>query len=106
MNMTAKEEWKSLFTGLVRDWKKEPTLIALAIFATLEFGLFLYFQYRVIIMDEHLFIRLGCMFVTALFLFGPFMAHEGTLYLLCHIQQLFHMVIVRPAVWVIYKLVH
>lgn len=104
--MTAKEEWKSWFTDLVRDWKKEPTLIALAIFATLEFGFFLYFQYRVIIMDEHLIIRLGIMFVTALFLFGPFMEHKGTLYLLFHIQQLFHMVIVRPAVWVIYKLVH
>ena len=104
--MTAKEEWKSLFTDLVRDWKNEPALIALAIFAALEFGFFLYFQYRIFMGDEHLIIRLGIMFVTALFLFGPFMAHEGTLYLLCHIQQLFHMVIVRPVVWVIYKLVH
>jgi hypothetical protein len=28
------------------------------------------------------------------------------LFLLHYIQQLFHMVIVRPVVWVIYKLVH
>lgn len=104
--MTAKEEWKSWFTDLVRDWKKEPVLIAKAIFATLEFGLFLYFQYRFFIMDEHLIIRLGCMFVTALFLFGPIMAHKGTLYLLFYIQQLFHLVVVRPVVWIIYKLVH
>lgn len=104
--MTAKEEWKSWFTDLVRDWKKEPVLIAKAIFATLEFGLFLYFQYRFFIMDEHLIIRLGCMFVTALFLFGLIMAHKGTLYLLFHIQQLFHLVVVRPVVWIIYKLVH
>lgn len=104
--MTAKEEWKSWFTDLVRDWKKEPTLIALAIFATLEFGFFLYSQYRIFMGDEHLIIRLGIMFVIALFLFGPIMAHKGTLFLLFHIQQLFHMVIVRPAVWVIYKLVH
>lgn len=104
--MTAKEEGKSWFTGLVKDWKDEPALIALAIFATLEFGLFLYFQYRIFMKDELLIIRLGCMFVTALFLFGPIMAHKGTLYLLFHIQQLFHLVVVRPVVWVIYKLVH
>lgn len=104
--MTAKEEWKSWFTDLGKDWKKEPTIFAWAIFAILEFGFFLYFQYRIFMKDELLIIRLGCMFVTALFLFGPIMAHKGTLYLLFHIQQLFHMVIVRPVVWVIYKLVH
>lgn len=52
---------------------------------------------------------LGKFYGMAMFIpmvFVPFMLHKGSLFLLHYIQQLFHMVIVRPVVWVIYKLVH
>lgn len=101
--MTAKEEWKSWFTGLVKDWKDEPALITLTI---LEFGLFLYFQYHVFMKDELLIFKLSFMLAFIPLMFIPIMAHEGTLFLMNHLLQLFRMVVVRPVVWVIYKLVH
>lgn len=101
--MTAKEEWKSWFTDLVKDWKDEPALITLTI---LEFGLFLYFQYHAFMKDELLNLKLSFMLAFIPLMFIPIMAHMGTLILLHYIHQLFHMVVVRPVVWVIYKLVH
>ena len=102
--MTAKEEWKSWFTGLVKDGKDKLALITLA---TLQSGLFLYVQYRALIFlkDNSLLDKFYAMVIFIPAVLVPFMLHKGSLFLLHYIQQLFHMVIVRPVVWVIYKLV-
>lgn len=103
--MTAKEEWKSWFTGLVRGGKDKLALITLTILVS---GLFLYCQYRAFIFlkDESLYAKACFMVILIPMVLVPFMIHKGSLFLLHYIQQLFHMVIVRPVVWVIYKLVH
>ena len=103
--MTAKEEWKSWFTGLVRDGKDKLALITLTILVS---GLFLYCQYHayIFLKDKSLLDKFYGMVIFIPMVLVPFMIHKGSLFLLHYIQQLFHMVIVRPVVWVIYKLVH
>ena len=101
--MTAKEEWKSWFTSVVDFWKDET---GSAIFTTLAFGAFLYMQYHVIMMNEKLIFKLAWMFIAIPLMTLPFAGINGIMFLMDNIFRLSCMVVVRPVVWVTYKLVH